>query len=92
MKPKFSRTKAKTTTRPKFNRISPDIKNTPQPDAPKAPYKSLARQYEPGPPELLAPAGSKASWAAAVEAGADAVYVGLNDLSARTYADNFSLA
>ena len=45
-----------------------------------------------GPPELLAPAGSKASWAAAVEAGADAVYLGLNDFSARAYADNFSLA
>ena len=42
--------------------------------------------------ELMAPAGSKASWAAAVEAGADAVYLGLNDFSARTYADNFSLA
>ncbi len=45
-----------------------------------------------GPPELLAPAGSKAAWAAAVEAGADAVYLGLNDFSARAYADNFSLA
>ncbi|UQZ91060.1 hypothetical protein C4J81_18280 [Deltaproteobacteria bacterium Smac51] len=45
-----------------------------------------------GPPELLAPAGSKASWAAAVMNGADAVYVGLNNFSARTYADNFSLA
>ncbi len=43
-------------------------------------------------PELLAPAGSKASWAAAIEAGADAVYLGLNDFSARAYADNFSLA
>ena len=43
-------------------------------------------------PEILAPAGSKASWAAAVEAGADAVYLGLNDFSARAYADNFSLA
>ncbi|MDR1045697.1 MAG: U32 family peptidase [Candidatus Adiutrix sp.] len=43
-------------------------------------------------PGLLAPAGNKASWAAAVEAGADAVYLGLNDFSARAYADNFSLA
>ncbi|KXS56036.1 MAG: hypothetical protein AMR96_04935 [Candidatus Adiutrix intracellularis] len=41
--------------------------------------------------DLLAPGGSKAAWAAAVEAGADAVYVGLNKFSARTYADNFSL-
>ncbi len=43
-------------------------------------------------PELLAPAGSKAAWAAAVEAEADAIYLGLNNFSARTYADNFSLA
>ena len=52
----------------------------------------IPRAVQAGPPELLAPAGSKAAWAAAVEAGADAVYLGLNDFSARTYADNFSLA
>jgi putative protease len=50
------------------------------------------RPREQKPVELLAPAGSKASWAAAVEAGADAVYLGLNNFSARAYADNFSLA
>jgi len=44
------------------------------------------------PPALLAPGGSKGAWAAAVEAGADAVYVGLRDFSARTYAENFTLA
>lgn len=54
--------------------------------------QALARRKAAGPPELLAPAGSRAAWAAAVEAGADAVYLGLNDFSARTYADNFSLA
>jgi len=54
--------------------------------------QALARRKTAGPPELLAPAGSTAAWAAAVEAGADAVYLGLNDFSARTYADNFSLA
>jgi putative protease len=43
-------------------------------------------------PELLAPAGGPASWAAAVEAGADAVYCGLDRFSARSVAENFSLA
>jgi putative protease len=42
-------------------------------------------------PEILAPAGGPASWAAAVKAGADAVYVGLERFSARTYAENFTL-
>ncbi|MDR1486719.1 MAG: U32 family peptidase [Deltaproteobacteria bacterium] len=42
-------------------------------------------------PEILAPAGGPASWAAALSAGADAVYVGLDNFSARTYAENFSL-
>ncbi len=57
----------------------PDFTLVPAPRPPRA-------------PELMAPAGSKAAWAAAVEAGADVVYLGLNDFSARTYADNFSLA
>ena len=43
-------------------------------------------------PELLAPAGSPASWAAAVEAGADAVYLGLKSYSARAFAANFTPA
>jgi putative protease len=43
-------------------------------------------------PEILAPAGGPASWAAALAAGTDAVYVGLSNFSARTYAENFSLA
>ncbi len=53
---------------------------------------NIGRELSSAPPLLLAPAGSKASWAAAIEAGADAVYLGLNDFSARTYAENFSLA
>ena len=53
-------------------------------------FEAPGRRFS-GRPEILAPAGSKAAWAAAVEAGADAVYLGLNDFSARTYADNFSL-
>ena len=40
--------------------------------------------------EILAPAGSKESLAAAVNAGADAVYVGGNSFGARAYAENFT--
>jgi U32 family peptidase len=42
-------------------------------------------------PELLAPAGQMESFWAAVENGADAVYLGLKQLSARASATNFSL-
>jgi putative protease len=41
-------------------------------------------------PELLAPAGGPEVWAAAVDAGADAVYLGLKSFSARAFAANFS--
>ena len=41
--------------------------------------------------ELLAPAGNFQTALAAFEAGADAVYCGLTDFSARAFADNFSL-
>ena len=41
--------------------------------------------------ELLAPAGSIEAFYAAVNAGADAVYVGLSAFSARAYANNFSI-
>lgn len=43
-------------------------------------------------PELLAPAGSLESFFAAMEKGADAVYAGLQDFSARARAKNFTLA
>lgn len=42
-------------------------------------------------PELLAPAGNMASLIAAVENGADAVYLGVRDFSARAYAGNFTM-
>lgn len=42
--------------------------------------------------ELLAPAGSMAALHAAVQAGADAVYLGLESFNARRSADNFTIA
>jgi len=42
-------------------------------------------------PELLAPAGSFEAFFAAMEAGADAVYLGLKEFSARAKAKNFTL-
>ncbi len=42
-------------------------------------------------PELVAPAGNLESFFAAMEAGADAVYLGLKKFSARRLARNFSL-
>ena len=41
-------------------------------------------------PELLAPAGSSEALEAAIEGGADAVYLGLSAYGARAYAKNFS--
>ena len=41
-------------------------------------------------PELLAPAGSMAALVAAVQNGADAVYLGMGDFNARHSAGNFS--
>lgn len=41
--------------------------------------------------EILAPAGNRASFLAAIAAGADAVYCGLKSFSARMEADNFSM-
>jgi len=42
-------------------------------------------------PELLAPAGNRECLHAAVRAGADAVYLGLNSFNARRNADNFTI-
>lgn len=41
--------------------------------------------------ELLAPAGNKAAFDAAIAAGANAIYLGLGDLNARMKADNFGV-
>lgn len=41
-------------------------------------------------PELLAPAGNMNSFIAAIESGADAVYIGAKEFSARHNAENFS--
>ena len=41
--------------------------------------------------ELLAPAGGEQSAYIALEGGADAVYLGLNDFSARAGAENFDV-
>lgn len=42
-------------------------------------------------PEILAPAGSRDSFDAALAAGADAVYLALPRFGARAYAANFTL-
>ncbi len=42
-------------------------------------------------PELLAPAGSIESFHTAIEAGADAIYLGLNEYNARIRAKNFTI-
>ncbi|MFP4533177.1 MAG: peptidase U32 family protein [Desulfobacterales bacterium] len=44
-----------------------------------------------GTPEILAPAGNKAGFLAALAAGADAIYCGLKQFSARMAAENFSI-
>ncbi len=51
----------------------------------------MAKIIKPGDAEILAPAGSLEAFFAAMEAGADAVYVGLKEFSARAKAKNFSL-
>ncbi|MGE4421017.1 MAG: U32 family peptidase [Pseudodesulfovibrio sp.] len=43
-------------------------------------------------PEIMAPAGDKNAFLAAVAAGADAIYVGLKHFSARMQAQNFSIS
>lgn len=49
------------------------------------------KQHEISTPELLAPAGSIEAFHAAINAGADAIYCGLEDFNARLRAKNFSI-
>ena len=42
-------------------------------------------------PELLAPAGNMERFYTALRFGADAVYVGMRQMSLRNFADNFTL-
>lgn len=53
--------------------------------------ETLDRGAQGARPELLAPAGNLTALLAAVDAGADAVYVGLRHLSARAHTTNLSL-
>jgi putative protease len=57
-----------------------------------AAHRAEPGQQGDGRPELLAPAGSLESFFAAMERGADAVYAGLRDFSARARAKNFTPA
>ena len=41
--------------------------------------------------ELLSPAGNKDSFLSAINAGADAIYMGLDRFNARTMAKNFNV-
>ena len=50
------------------------------------------RSSEPSPPLILAPAGGVPSFLAALAAGADAIYCGLKEFSARMEAKNFRMA
>jgi len=54
-------------------------------------FKMSHIQSHPNKPELLSPAGSLECFFAAVENGADAVYFGLKDFSARASAGNFAI-
>ncbi len=49
-------------------------------------------QNRPRPPAILAPAGGKEAFLAALAAGADAVYAGLKNFSARMAAENFTIS
>ncbi len=54
-------------------------------------YYNQAEDKKPGKPEILAPAGGKEAFLAALAAGADAVYCGLKHFSARMAAENFTV-
>lgn len=66
---------------------TPRKPNTNRPGKSKKPRKPQLKF-----PELLAPAGGLPAFFAALEAGADAVYCGLDNFSARAKAKNFTIA
>lgn len=80
--------------KPSQNKKKPSKRSTPRKFRPAPPSTSPlpAPAEAPPKPELMAPAGSLATWAAALDAGADVVYLGLKEFSARAFAANFSLA
>ncbi len=57
----------------------------------EGPHRGRAADAREAFPELLAPAGSVEAYFAAVSAGADAVYLGLQRFNARERAENFAL-
>ena len=61
------------------------------PASPASPASPVSRAPRHVPaPELLAPAGGPAPFAAALAAGADAIYCGMGSFNARRKADNFT--
>ena len=74
--PKKKRTGKKT--------VSPKAKRSREKGNPNSVEEPLVK------PELLAPAGSQNTFFAAIEAGADAIYLGGIDFNARMRADNFT--
>ncbi len=66
---------------------------SPRPDRGRrpSPHRSVVEKPNLPKPELLAPAGKMESFYAALEAGADAVYVGSTNFNARMRAQNFSM-
>ena len=81
--PDTVKTNSATTERPTSRISEPALK-------PEAETAKLPQKYPK--PELLSPAGGLEAFFAAMDYGADAVYLGLKSFSARAQAENFSIA
>lgn len=77
-----------------------DAASAPEPESPQGEYAqptdppeppAIARPMSLGPVELLAPAGGPDAAFAAFHHGADAIYLGLQQFSARAEAENFTI-